>query len=373
MYGTPTKALIDTGSTVSAIDSNFLQRLHPTSVLRPITIHCRTANNGHLQVKGMTTLPILVHTAKLYVNVLVVDDLCANLLLGNNFCNRYDVNLYSGDCFLTLATGSRRIAINYCSQPHQNQAFNITTIQDITIPPCSSRVISASTTAPPMPVFFTPSPKLFNKHFVLAPYALLTVSSDNLTTMTLLNPSHMMITVPKGTTLGQVVAYTDSRCCYTISSCELDTINTIQSGASSTKITKFINFSPLLSHLPSQSRAKLNQVLNRYAPLFDLSEPSVIKTNGVYHRIPVLPHHQPIQSYPYRKSLKERTIINQQVKEMLDNHIIRPSSSPWSSPVVIIQKKDGSPTFLRRLSPLERHYRTRCLPLSLASTISLTN
>ncbi len=70
-----------------------------------------------------------------------------------------------------------------------------------------------------------------------------------------------------------------------------------------------------------------------------------MKTNNVTHRIPIQPHHQPIQSYPYRKSSMETKLINIQVKEMLDKHIIRPNWSSWSSPVVIIKKKDGSPRF----------------------------
>ena len=101
----------------------------------------------------------------------------------------------------------------------------------------------------------------------------------------------------------------------------------------------------MISHLPRAQQDRIGPILHKYKSVFDTTTPSIMKTNNVYHRIPIQTHRQPIQSYPYRKSAKETEVINEQVKEMLDNHIIRPSSSPWSSPVVIIKKKDGSPRF----------------------------
>ena len=40
-----------------------------------------------------------------------------------------------------------------------------------------------------------------------------------------------------------------------------------------------------------------------------------------------------------------RGVIESEVKDMLDADIIRPSCSPWSSPVVIVGKKDGGHRF----------------------------
>ena len=46
----------------------------------------------------------------------------------------------------------------------------------------------------------------------------------------------------------------------------------------------------------------------------------------------------PIRSVPYRVSEAERAIIAEQVNKMLKDDVIRPSSSPWSSPVVLVRK-----------------------------------
>lgn len=49
----------------------------------------------------------------------------------------------------------------------------------------------------------------------------------------------------------------------------------------------------------------------------------------------------PVTSHPYRRSPKDRQIIEDIIQEMLEAGIIRPSESPYSSPVVIVGKKDG--------------------------------
>jgi hypothetical protein len=53
----------------------------------------------------------------------------------------------------------------------------------------------------------------------------------------------------------------------------------------------------------------------------------------------------PVHSKPYRVSQKERDVIQAQVQEMLEHDILRPSKSRWSSPVVLVKKKDNSYRF----------------------------
>jgi hypothetical protein len=50
----------------------------------------------------------------------------------------------------------------------------------------------------------------------------------------------------------------------------------------------------------------------------------------------------PVHVPPYRKSEAERRLLRDEMKEMLEVKIIRPSRSPWSAPVIMIPKKDGT-------------------------------
>ena len=66
---------------------------------------------------------------------------------------------------------------------------------------------------------------------------------------------------------------------------------------------------------------------------------------------------KPIHQQPYKSSWKEREIIDKQVRSMLANDSIEPSASPWSSPVVLVKKKDGEWRFcvdFRRLNEVTR-------------------
>ena len=53
----------------------------------------------------------------------------------------------------------------------------------------------------------------------------------------------------------------------------------------------------------------------------------------------------PVKKRFYRTSSKAKLEINRQVEEMLDNDIIEPCMSPWSSPIVLVPKKTGEYQF----------------------------
>ena len=95
-----------------------------------------------------------------------------------------------------------------------------------------------------------------------------------------------------------------------------------------------------LSHLPSNEQTELTQLLLQFSDLFSTNDRPIGRTSVVTHSIPTTgpPIRQPMRRIP--EALKS-TVANE-VNHMLEHNIIRPSSSPWSSPVVMVKKKDGS-------------------------------
>jgi hypothetical protein len=55
--------------------------------------------------------------------------------------------------------------------------------------------------------------------------------------------------------------------------------------------------------------------------------------------------HRPINVPPYRTGPAQKQEIDKLVQDMLDNNVIRPSKSPYSSPVLLVKKSDGTYRF----------------------------
>ncbi|KAI5078176.1 hypothetical protein GOP47_0008000 [Adiantum capillus-veneris] len=60
------------------------------------------------------------------------------------------------------------------------------------------------------------------------------------------------------------------------------------------------------------------------------------------HTIDLIPGNSPPNKPPYRVSASQQTKIFQKVNDLLEKGLIRPSSSPYCSLVLLVQKKDGS-------------------------------
>ena len=85
-------------------------------------------------------------------------------------------------------------------------------------------------------------------------------------------------------------------------------------------------------------RRTLLKTLMRYSDVFD---PSLGHTTVVTHKIDT-GDAAPIRQYPRRLPYAYREETDKQVSDMLQKGVIKPSNSPWASPIVLVKKKDGS-------------------------------
>lgn len=75
----------------------------------------------------------------------------------------------------------------------------------------------------------------------------------------------------------------------------------------------------------------------------DFLEPSGLPPKRLCdHHIPLIPGAKPVFLKPYRHNPGQKDEIERQVKEMLQNGVIQPSTSAFSSPALLVKKKDGT-------------------------------
>jgi len=103
-----------------------------------------------------------------------------------------------------------------------------------------------------------------------------------------------------------------------------------------------VNFSS--TNLTSQQQADVQGFLNEFSDVFAKSDSDLGCTNVLEHLIDTQGH-QPIYQRPYRIPETQRKVVDAYVKDMANRGIIRPSKSRWSSPIVLVGKKDGSTRF----------------------------
>ena len=97
------------------------------------------------------------------------------------------------------------------------------------------------------------------------------------------------------------------------------------------------------NNLTKQQIQRVNDLLQKHNSLFKKHEKQKVASN-IYHEIDT-EYNKPISNIPNRTAFKERDYIQQQIKEMLESEINQPSTSPWSSRIVLVKKKDGKLRF----------------------------
>ncbi|KAJ8752156.1 hypothetical protein K2173_003764 [Erythroxylum novogranatense] len=96
--------------------------------------------------------------------------------------------------------------------------------------------------------------------------------------------------------------------------------------------------------LQGQIHPQIQKLLVSYSQVFKQPQ-QLPPISHQDHHIPLLEGSKPVSVRPYRYPFYQKTEIEKMVQELLTTGLIRPNRSPFSSPVLLVKKFDGSSRF----------------------------
>lgn len=236
---------------------------------------------------------------------------------------------------------------------YQNKVLKLQAVSDYTIKPNSDTNISLRVVGPYNDnerYSFKP-----NNTYLLTKRLLCVSSAEVFDTLTvrLRSVSNYTVRVFKDTTIGYY------ECSPQLADSTLERFGSSNEGDTRMVISDF-TINPFLKN---SDAICLHALLQEYSDVFASTTRQMGRTHLVEHEINLEDKILPIKCKPYRVSQKERDIISKQIQEMLDQGVIRPSHSPWASPIVLVKKKDKTMRFCVDYRKINSATRKSCYPL----------
>ena len=352
--GQPTKMLIDSGSAVTILREDIWKAacIEPRRLDLPGS-PVVVANGGSLNLLGQTTVSLQVAGVKVKYPCLVTSELTQGCIIGADFLleNKCIIDLQNR----TLQAGGKiaEFLVHGSSVPH---AVCHVFFSETTVLPGNTEVqlpLSLSATADHGVAMLEPAPKFIEKHGVLIAHSL-TLTGTQKTLVRILNPSPGPVVIYQNERVGELLPLDQPD-----SLCTLDQVSLgpkpqqPKTAQVERAIGQLLTNTAELQH---PERERLEALLHEFSDVLSVSDEDLGRTTIIQHQIDV-GSAAPVRQPPRRLPFQQREVVQQHVDKMLDNGIIKPSKGPWSSPIVLVKKKDGSTRFcidFRKLNDLTK-------------------
>ncbi|GBN99165.1 Retrovirus-related Pol polyprotein from transposon 297, partial [Araneus ventricosus] len=284
--GIPCLILVDTGANVTLVRTDLAQELKGNFIYTAPNISLKTASGGKAEIHGKMDAAIECESRKFQLRVYVADitDPC---ILGLNFLQKFNftVDLEKNE----IRTGDSFVFSQYRAFKDMLSKF-----------PRKVSLWAAT---------------LFDLKREAIPVRVLNLDNK-----------------PRPSTKGAVIATCES---------VVDIVARPQEFSKSLRLPSILEN---LEGLNEEQQTAVRELLQEFQNLFSTSVSDVGRCNMTQQKI-YTGNHPPINQYLRRLPLSKKEEAERLVKEMVDNGIAEESSGPWTLPIVLVKKKDGSTGF----------------------------
>ena len=319
--------IVDTGASISLISKDQWQSLKlDNTPLSPSDIVAEAANNSPIGILGKTTLNVQIdENKKSSHDFYVANEMVSEVILGLDWLITNKVNVDMAGMVLKFPDGTTKPLCLFDSTIADPLAVVLD--EDLVIPARHEVFKTAQVRNPTLnESILEPNMNLSGKGVLVA--RVIVQPREQKVPIQIINPGTSPIKLYKGMTVGQLQQVDEELGDPTF----IDPEQEISTGDK-------IKFE--LEYLLSEERERMENLLNEHQDVFAKNSGDLGLTTLVEHRIDT-GDAVPIKQQPRRLPNSLRTAVEEQVGEMLENDIIKPSNSPWSSPIVLVRKKDGT-------------------------------
>ena len=354
----PVSLLIDSGAAVTIIGPQVFERMHPSKkgMLRPTKWRVKAVNGESLPVRGQIELQLTTNNHKLPLTALLAD-IHEDGILGMDFlreaiidCKERSLSLQ--DKHVPLFTKEnldqrphRRVYIQETIELQENSDAYVTA----TLEEGSDAVVGIVGSCPS------------DANFAVED-AVVSIEAGNTVSLRLMNTSNLPIRLRKGTKIAHFEPVSQIRKVHLVKD---DGRTPRKANEKRTKHIPahlddlFNRSTEFLTH--EETKAVLNLLLE-FSHVFSSGKDDIGRTSLVEHSIDT-GDHKPIKISPRRLPLAKMTEAEKCVQQMEEHGIIKPSTSPWSAPIVLVKKKDNSTRFCVDYRMLNEATKKDSLPL----------
>jgi len=336
VYSSPVSFLVDTGAGVSlirgdvwdkAVPSNYKQKLQTANSLVGV-------DGSPLQLRGTASVKISVGNLTICHTFVIADKITAEAILGMDFLeeNKCVLDLHKGELSMKDQT---RIQL----QPHsvgQLLARNnckVSLVETCEIPATSEVEVMARLSTEEND--HTWVVETTDSAVPIRVARALVKPKGGFIPIRVINTNLTPVKVYKGST----VAHAD-----TLDESTISVVSEDATPGASQAASLNIPESLIPDNLKDEEKEHLVALLELYSDIIANDEHDLGCTGVLQHTIDT-GSATPIRQQVRRLSLPAKEEVKKLLQNMLEKHVITPSTSPWASPIVLVQKKDGSTRF----------------------------